>query len=171
MQIVHYSSKTKGLFVLSFIFFCFSWVQSFISTLELGCRVRNLTFRAFTLDVLSFISSSTSPTASPSSSALSLHRWLVRRGWFLCHFRSCLFLFLFLFFFFSLKVGSREQPPESGPRWPLSLPRPPLPAGVDLRPWRPLARLWPFWAGAADVARRLRCRSQTMRINISTAIQ
>lgn len=99
MQIVHYGSKTKGLFVLSFIFFCFSWVQSHISTLELGCRLRNSTFRAFTLDVLSLISSSASLTASPSSSAVSLHSWLIRRGWFLCHFRSCLFLFLFLFFF------------------------------------------------------------------------
>lgn len=63
---------------------------------------------------------------------------------------------------FSLKVASRAQPAESGPRWPPFLRRPP--ARTDLRPLKPLARLWPFWAGAADVARRLWCRRETMKM-------
>lgn len=112
--------KNKGTVCALFYFLLLllsAVISTFISTLELGCRVRNLTFCAFTLDVLSFISSSTSPTASPSSSAVSLHRWLVRRGWFLCHFRSCLFLFLFFFFSASKSAAgsSRQSQGHGGP--------------------------------------------------------
>lgn len=151
MQIVHSSTKTKGLFVLSFILFC-SWTQSFIDAGNSAVVFESLFF-VHLLSMFYLLSLLPSPPL------------------------PLLYLFLtdssdgvdFVSFqvlpvsFFSLNVASREQPAESGPRWPPSLRRP-LPARTDLRPLKPLARLWPFGAVAADVGRRLWCRSQTMKM-------
>lgn len=126
--------------------------------LELGACVWNSTFCASIFYLLSLLPP---PLQPPSLPLLCLFITDSSDG---DDFVSFQVLPLSVFFFFPrLKVASREGPAKSGPRWPPSLCRS-LPARVDLRPLKPLARLWPFGTVAAHVARRLWCRSQTMKM-------
>lgn len=153
MQIVH-PSTIKGLFVLSFILFC-SWVQSFTSMLELNTVWRS----TFCASVFYLLSLFPPPSQPPPLPLLYLFITDSSNGVDVVSFQALLVSSLVS----RLQVASRERPAGSGPRWPPCL-HLPLRARADLRPLKPLAHLWPFWTVTAHVARRLWCKSQTMKM-------